>query len=322
MVNTRIGTDGTMELFHTQSNSWAKAVALLQISNGFETKIIGEVADHVSEIAQALEQTKQLAQQLQALNTSYGPLLTKIQEQIGAINSPTPSNDLSDASMHGRVKLLSQRLNSSLTVLQEIRDRSVTQLTAIGVRQELERPEGTLAAIRDYVDGLEALQTSANTLLNLINLNTVDLEVLCASLDTQLASLSAKVTTSNSQLGGVNTLLGTTNTLLGTINAFVTAVSKMRPIDIAFAGKSTIITPAASKKLLISNITFAANGILGIQLFEGSDAQGSVALTAVMQVAEHSVEFHPPLELATNKSFAIGASSAIPVKGYVNYREV
>jgi hypothetical protein len=100
-------------LQHPELSVWVQAVALLQVVDGLDVKLIGNSATEIGQIKAELETASSRIEQLLALPDN----VADIGALLGAVNSPAPATDVATANLNSRLIRLTQRITSVLSAV-------------------------------------------------------------------------------------------------------------------------------------------------------------------------------------------------------------
>jgi len=141
MATTQIGADNQLEVFHPETDSWVKAIALLQVVGGLQVDLTGPRSLTLENISQEL--SRQSADgEATAINAgALQALVTELQSSFGTQSATPPSTDTDDATLHARVVLLAQRLSTILTSIAQLQASVVSMEEAIAGQTSASTPK-------------------------------------------------------------------------------------------------------------------------------------------------------------------------------------
>jgi chromosome segregation ATPase len=231
--------DGLLDLFHTDTNTWVRAIALLQIAGGLNVKLTGDQEDLLAAIGVDVQKLQTLLAEVQGVRTGLTGLTTITDNVRSNLqNNITPaitglSGDLADiqvietnvlSKLDATRLLISDVTNATLT---DIASRTVNYSTALG---------------------------SVNTSLAAINTKTIDFTTQWGTNNTTLSSIDTRLTAANLTLTSLDTRLTTTNTTLTSVDTrLTTANTTLSSVDTRLSSANTNLT-------LISNTATSIDG--------------------------------------------------------------
>lgn len=116
-----------MQIIHPESGLPVKAVALLQVLNGLNVRLVDDIPIQIETLIQALQTISENVDSLLTLPDQ----ITELEALVGPSNSNPPPNDADPATVNARLIRLAQRLTTINTSITPIASKLDQMLTAL-----------------------------------------------------------------------------------------------------------------------------------------------------------------------------------------------